>query len=150
MINPPISKQRLQEFLFTEGIEIVDCACDLIQPISKDYIAGPFSQAFLQWLRERGLDRYVPGKNECTKFGLHAQEFFAECYFATEEAAEGVSGGFGAFNYTKATGGGHGINIFIDRNAEAGELICCYFEPQNQTLIRPSRKENTPARADFR
>lgn len=109
----------------------------------ENWIATEFAVALQAEQRRLGLDRYVEGKNDCTKFSWHAVDFAAQCHLHTQDdAEESTAIAFGVFDYIKPSGEGHSINIAICRNEDM-TLKVVYFEPQLCSLVIPSRQQGS-------
>ena len=144
-----ITKQRLCEFLFNQGIGTVDASDALYVLPAASWIANEFAACLADDLHARGLDRYVSGLWNCNKYSRHAADLAAQCLLKTANAPASVALALGEFDYTRWDGRGHEINIGITSPDHGETLVAVYFEPQLQRIINPERKKNTECQARF-
>lgn len=136
-----ISKPRIQELLFNEGVDTSVAAVELPDEQyalpAADWIANEFAAAFTSE-RNRWVGLYRNGCSDCDDFAEFAVTFAKFLFRNTEDRPKDAALAFGEFWYVTPQGG-HAINLAICR--EGDELKLVFFEPQSSSVVRLTRKE---------
>lgn len=148
-MTTPISKQRLLDFLFDNGFADAYAPAQSYALPSARWIHNDFAAALYLAQQRDSLTAYSPGQWNCTNFSEHAKVVAAVCHLRTKDAPKNSALAFGVFDFVRADGSGHSVNIAVVRDREMN-LGLVWFEPQECAVIStPKVKEGTTAVVRF-
>lgn len=141
-MTPYISKTSLVELLFSLGIDTqYPLIADEEYAIpSKSWILGEFSRAFLE-TKVALVGRYIPDEWDCDDFARLCAAYAGILHHRTRNKLKKNQGfALGEFWYIQSKGGGHAINIVVDRDLNDQPLVY-FYEPQTTTIMFLDKEE---------
>jgi hypothetical protein len=108
---------------------------------SKDWIEYQYSSSLHAMLSSLRNGVWIAEDNDCDDFARAAAFLAQYLHHNTIRKQSNTGLAFGEFWYIKQPGGeGHAINIFVYRNKK-GEISVGFYEPQDQQIIKLTKKE---------